>query len=161
MKKTPAPPQAGGDRPATDADAPRVEITTAHVEVYFEGHLVAESRRARRLLLPSRPPVYCVPPEDVRGGYLKRNRNRTQTEVLGIAEYYDLAAGAKRVENAAWSIPEPPPEYAAIRDCVAFDPRVMEACLVNDEKVRSDCHYGWITRGVDVRLRDDGDGGRR
>jgi uncharacterized protein (DUF427 family) len=127
---------------------PRVEFTERHVQVFFEGVVLADSRRARRVLLTARPPVYYIPPEDVRTDLLRRNARRETSEFKGPAHFYDLAVGTKRVTDAAWSFPDPPPAYAAIRDCIAFNPRAMEACFVDDDKVSASCRYGWITRGV-------------
>lgn len=45
---------------------PRVEMSNQRVRVVLEGVTIADTRRALRVLETSRPPVYCIPPEDVR-----------------------------------------------------------------------------------------------
>jgi uncharacterized protein (DUF427 family) len=44
---------------------PRLESTSKHIQVFAGGALIAETRRALRLLETSHPPTYYVPREDV------------------------------------------------------------------------------------------------
>src|SRR5690606_12944188 len=46
--------------------SPRVEDSSEHVRVVFGGVVIAETRRAKRVLERSSPPTYYIPPEDVR-----------------------------------------------------------------------------------------------
>ena len=45
---------------------PRLEDTDAHIRIVFGGIVIADSRRAKRVLETSHPPVYYLPPVDVR-----------------------------------------------------------------------------------------------
>src|SRR5689334_18498885 len=45
---------------------PRVEETSKHIEVIFNGVVIADTQRAKRILETSHPPSYYIPPEDVR-----------------------------------------------------------------------------------------------
>ena len=45
---------------------PRLEAVTERVRVLLEGAAIAESVRALRVLETSHPPVYYLPPQDVR-----------------------------------------------------------------------------------------------
>lgn len=56
----------------------RIEDSTRHVRVIFGGVVVAETRRAKRLLERGNPPVYYIPPEDVKQEYLEPS-DRTST----------------------------------------------------------------------------------
>ena len=56
---------------------PRVESTSRRVRVIFNGETIAESRQAKRVLETSHPPVYYLPPEDV------RKEVRERIKVLG------------------------------------------------------------------------------
>ncbi len=69
---------------------PRVEETARHVKVVFDGEVIADTRRARRVLETSHPPVYYIPPEDVRMEYLTETGRRTWCEWKGQAGYYSL-----------------------------------------------------------------------
>ena len=56
-----------------------------------------------------------------------------------------------KVINAAWYYPEPTPDFSALKDHVAFYPGLMDACYVNEEKVKAqegDFYGGWITRNI-------------
>jgi uncharacterized protein (DUF427 family) len=130
---------------------PRVEASTRRVRVEFGGEVIADTTRAYRVLETSHPPVYYIPPEDVRRECLHPSRRRTWCEFKGEAAYFDLAAGGREVRDAAWSYPAPAPGYEAIRDHLAFYPGRVDAAFVDDEQVRAqpgDFYGGWITADI-------------
>jgi uncharacterized protein (DUF427 family) len=136
---------------------PRVEASTRLVEVYFGGIRLAETRRSMRVLETSHPPVYYVPPEDVRMELLVASDQRSWCEWKGLASYYHVVALARpghagrRAENAAWYYPDPTVPYKEIRGAIAFYPGAMDACLVDGEAVVAQpggFYGGWITRDV-------------
>lgn len=130
---------------------PRVEEATQQVKVVFNGEVIADTRRAQRILETSHPPVYYIPPEDVRMEYLTEAERRTQCEWKGQARYYNLSVGGRRVENAAWFYAQPTAGYEAIQDHVAFYPAKMDACYVDGELVQAqpgDFYGGWVTSSV-------------
>ena len=130
---------------------PRVDRSDRRVRVEHAGATVADSTRAVRVLETSHPPVYYIPPVDVRMDSLRANSRRTFCEFKGEAAYYDLVAGDQVVENAAWSYPDPSPGYEAIRDHLAFYPGRIDACLLDDERVTpqaGDFYGGWITSEI-------------
>ncbi len=49
---------------------PRLEPCRKHIQVLFNDVLIADSRHTWRVLETSHPPVYYLPPEDVRLGIL-------------------------------------------------------------------------------------------
>jgi uncharacterized protein (DUF427 family) len=53
--------------------------------VIFNGVTIAETRRARRVLETSSPPVYYIPPEDVRCEFLTPTSRATICEWKGTA----------------------------------------------------------------------------
>jgi uncharacterized protein (DUF427 family) len=68
-------------------------------------------------------------------------------EWKGLARYYTVRAGAQPLTAAAWSYPEPHPEYAAIGGYVSFYPGRLE-CFVDGERVRPQpggFYGGWVT----------------
>jgi uncharacterized protein (DUF427 family) len=130
---------------------PRVEASMRRIRVEFAGEVVAETTRAFRVLETSHPPVFYLPPEDVRRELLRPSRRRTWCEFKGEAAYYDLAAAGREVRDAAWYYPAPSPGYEAIRDHVAFYPGRVDAAWVDGERVQAqtgDFYGGWIT--VDI-----------
>jgi uncharacterized protein (DUF427 family) len=130
---------------------PRVEEAARHVKVVFNSVVIADTRRARRVLETSHPPVYYIPPEDIRTETLIEMGRRTWCEWKGQAGYYSLGVGGKRVESAAWFYPNPEPGYEAIKGYVAFYPGKMDACYVDGERVQAQpggFYGGWITSEI-------------
>lgn len=130
---------------------PALEDTSRHVQVRFNGVTIADTRRARRVLETSHPPVYYVPPEDVRMDLLKENPHATWCEWKGLARYYDVEVDGVRAPVAAWYFPLPTRIYEPMKGWIAFYPQAMEACFVDGERVRpqpGDFYGGWITSDV-------------
>jgi uncharacterized protein (DUF427 family) len=131
---------------------PRVEASQRLVRVEFAGEVIAETTRAWRVLETSHPPVYYIPPVDVRSEFLRPNGRRTYCEFKGEARYYDLVVAGREVKEAAWYYPEPSSRYEAIREHLAFYPGRMDAAWVDDERVRPQeggFYGGWITSEIE------------
>lgn len=135
---------------------PIVQASTEKIVVVCHGITIAESCSSQRLLETSHPPVYYIPPEDVRLEYLQPSSRRSYCEWKGEARYYHLALGdppegsppIRRGENSAWYYPTPTPNFLAIKDHVAFYPSQMDACYVDGELVQAqpgDFYGGWVT----------------
>jgi uncharacterized protein (DUF427 family) len=130
---------------------PRVEPSTRRIRVVLRGVTVADTTRALRVLETSHPPVYYIPPEDVRREYLRPTRRRTFCEFKGQATYHDLVVGEHVVRDAAWCYPDPAAGFAAIRDHLAFYPGRVDAAFVDDERIRpqeGDFYGGWRTDDI-------------
>ena len=131
---------------------PRLEPVEKRIEVYFGGVKIADTRGAFRVLETSHPPVYYLPPSDVRMEHLKPSpRRSTHCEWKGAARYYDVEVEGRRAQAVAWAYPQPKPRFESLRDHLAFYPGEMEACFVGGERVTAqegDFYGGWITRDV-------------
>jgi uncharacterized protein (DUF427 family) len=130
---------------------PRVEAEPSPIRVVFAGVTIAETTAAHRVLETSHPPVYYLPPADVRPDVLEPSRRRSFCEFKGAAHYWSLRLGDALAPDAAWSYPDPAPGFEAIRDHLAFYPSRVEACFVGEERVRAqpgDFYGGWITTRV-------------
>ena len=130
---------------------PRVEDSPRLIRVEFGGKVIAESRRARRVLETSHPPVYYLPPEDVATAFLLPSPRSTFCEWKGQASYHTLVVEGRRAVDAAWSYPDPTPAFAALRGYVAFFPGKVDACFVDGERVRAqegDFYGGWRTADI-------------
>jgi uncharacterized protein (DUF427 family) len=130
---------------------PRVEETAGHIRVVFDGVTIAETRRAKRVLETSHPPVYYIPPEDIRMSHLVAVPGASWCEWKGRASYYDVVGDDRRAERAAWTYHEPSGGFEAIRDHVAFFAGPMDACTVDGELVTPQpggFYGGWITSDV-------------
>lgn len=130
---------------------PKLEDSDKHIQIVFNGVVIADTRRAKRVLETSHPPVYYIPLEDMKREYLRETTHHTFCEWKGAASYYTITVGDKSLPNGAWFYPEPTLSFADIKDYVAVYPGKMDACYVNDEKVQAqpgDFYGGWITKDI-------------
>ncbi|CAN5342616.1 DUF427 domain-containing protein [soil metagenome] len=130
---------------------PRLEQTSKHIRILFAGKTIASTNRAFRVLETSHPPVYYLPPDDVRMEFLTVASGSSFCEWKGTAGYYDLAVENKVVNRAAWFYALPTLAFRSIAGYLAFYPSKMDACYVDDELVEAqpgDFYGGWITRNI-------------
>jgi uncharacterized protein (DUF427 family) len=130
---------------------PRLERTGKRLEVYFNGVKIADTMRAYRVLETSHPPVYYIPPEDVRMEHLQRSEQATFCEWKGTASYYTITVAERTVPNGAWSYLDPSPDFRDIAGYVAFYPALADECRVDGEVVvpqPSGFYGGWITDDI-------------
>lgn len=131
---------------------PKVEPVPQRIRVVFGGVTVADTTRAHRVLETTHPPVYYIPRDDVLAGTLEASGGGTTfCEWKGSARYFDLVAGERRSERAAWSYPAPTAGYEAIRDAVAFYCGPLDACFVGEEQATPQpggFYGGWVTSGI-------------
>lgn len=130
---------------------PRIEPCAFHIRVVFANELVAETRRALRLLEMSHPPSYYVPAEDVQLRILRPSAKRSFCEFKGMASYWDVVCGARTSPSAAWSYASPTSGFAELKEHFAFYPSRVDGCFVNGELVTPQgggFYGGWITSHV-------------
>ncbi len=130
---------------------PRLEPTSKHIQVVFNGVVIADTTRAYRVLETSHPPVYYIPPADILQTCLEPTAGFSWCEWKGQAEYYTVVVGGRRAEAAAWYYANPTPAFAAIKNYVAFYAGPMDACYVDGEKVTpqpGEFYGGWITHDI-------------
>jgi uncharacterized protein (DUF427 family) len=126
-------------------------MTQRHVVVELGGVVLADTRAAARVLETSHPPVYYVPPNNIRMQHLEHSLRSSFCEWKGNARYYHVRVGERFVDDVAWFYPQPTAAFAAIKDYVAFYPGRMDACFVDGERVQAqpgDFYGGWITSDV-------------
>jgi uncharacterized protein (DUF427 family) len=153
METLPVPiePQSGQESVWDYPRPPRVENSSRHLQVWFNGVLIAETRRAKRVLETSHPPTWYIPPEDVRREYLHENEERSWCEWKGLTHYCDVEVHGVRGSSAAWFYHQPTLMYEELRGYIAFYPHKMEACYVDGERVTPQAggfYGGWITKDV-------------
>lgn len=132
---------------------PAVVPSARHVRIVHAGELVAETRRAIRVLETAGAPVWYIPPADVRLELLAPSDGReTVCEWKGRASYVDLVVpNARIVRRAAWRYAAPMPGFEAIRDHLAFYAGRVDLATVDGEVVRPQpgvFYGGWITPDV-------------
>ena len=110
--------------------------------------VIADTRRAQRVLETSHPPTLYLPLDDVAAEHLVPADGASFCEWKGAAAYYDVVAGDRVSPRAAWYYPTPSPRFASLAGHVSFYPGRVDACHVDDQRVRSqegDFYGGWIT----------------
>jgi uncharacterized protein (DUF427 family) len=130
---------------------PRLEDTGKHIEVVFNGVMITDTRRAKRVLETSSPPVYYIPPEDVKREYFTLTERSTYCEWKGGASYYTIMVGDRSAPNAAWTYLDPLPEFRDIAGYIAIYPTPMDACYVDGEAVTPQpgrYYGGWVTHEI-------------
>ena len=130
---------------------PKLEPSDRRVQVVFADIVIAETRNAIRVLETSHPPVYYIPPQDIRLDYLRQEARNTYCEWKGEASYYTLEVGDRQAKNAAWFYAHPSDRFLPIKDYVAFYPSKVDACYVDGEMVKAqegDFYGGWITSQI-------------
>lgn len=146
-------PTAPGEESVWDYPRPpRLEPTSKHIEVIFNGVKIADTRRAMRVLETSHPPAYYIPAEDVLLSEHFTSASQTSyCEWKGGATYLTIVVGDRSAPEAAWTYLNPTPQFCDMAGYVAFYPALMDACLVDGEMVipqPGGFYGGWITHDI-------------
>lgn len=130
---------------------PIVVPSLRRVVVRFGGVVVCDTTRALRLLETSHPPTWYLPRADFAEGSLLPARGSSFCEWKGNASYLDVVGGEHTAAAQAWTYLAPTPSFATLVDHVAVYAAAMDACFVDDERVRPQpggFYGGWITDDV-------------
>ncbi len=130
---------------------PRLEPVEERLRIIFDGITVADTLGGYRVLETSHPPVFYIPPADVRVDLLEPAPGQSLCEFKGVARYWTLRHGTRASERAAWSYPDPTATFMAIKDALAFYASKVDACYVGEERVtpqEGDFYGGWVTSRV-------------
>ena len=130
---------------------PRLEPVSKTICVLFGGEVIADTNGAMRVLETSHPPVYYLPPRDIRTEVLVDVGPGSSCEWKGSARYFDVIAGGRRAARAAWSYPTPTDAFSPMRDFIAFYAAEMDSCTVDGEEVEPQpggFYGGWITSDI-------------
>jgi uncharacterized protein (DUF427 family) len=130
---------------------PRLESTSARLEVVLDGRVIARTTHGWRVLETSHPPTYYLPKDAFDPDVLVPSAGSSWCEWKGAASYFDLVAGEAVAPRAAWTYPDPTPAFADLLGTVAVMPGLVERCLVDGEVVRAQpgsFYGGWVTSSV-------------
>ena len=111
----------GPDHPIT------IEHNPKRVVVSIGGTVLADSRDALTLREAGYPAVQYIPRKDVAMTLLERSAHATYCPYKGDCAYFSIPSGGERAVNAVWTYEAPYDAVAAIRDCLAFYPRRVDA----------------------------------
>ncbi|MFN8129626.1 MAG: DUF427 domain-containing protein [Candidatus Nanopelagicales bacterium] len=115
---------------------PAIEPSDELVRVVHAGQVIAESKRAFRVLETAHAPAYYIPAQDVDWSHLLEVPYRTVCEYKGAASYADLLLPtAAPVRQACWWYARPTPDYDLLTNAVCFYPQRLDLCEVAGEAV--------------------------
>lgn len=148
MRPTPDPVRPGQE---SVWDYPRPAIaqpTRRHLIVRHRGVTIAETWDGVRTLETSHPPSYYFPPDDVDLDLMRLSTHRSVCEWKGRARYFDVHVGGEVIPDAAWSYPDPTPDFASLKKYFAFYPHLFDTCRVDGERALAQpggFYGGWVT----------------
>ncbi len=125
---------------------PIIEKISKSIVVKYKGKDIVDSCDALAVLETASPPTYYIPECDIDMSALVRIHGKTSMcEWKGNAIYWALKTMINR--PVAWSYTNPFPEFAALKNHVAFYPQHLE-CYIDGKRVLaqdSEFYAGWIT----------------
>lgn len=130
---------------------PRLEAVRQRITVRFAGETIADTSRAYRVLETSHPPVYYLPPDDIRRDLLQPAAGGSFCEFKGKASYVSIVVDGRRSERAGWLYERPAAPYGALAGHVAFYASRVDEARVGDEVVQpqpGDFYGGWVTADI-------------
>lgn len=92
------------------------------VRISAGGVVIADTTHALTLKEASYPPVHYVPRQDANMALLSRSERTTHCPYKGDANYFNVTAGGKTIENPVWTYETPFPAMAEISGHLAFYP---------------------------------------
>lgn len=140
---------------------PRLETSQDHIRVEALGEILVETQRSLRVLETFHPPTYYLPPDAMNLGLLVPASGRPSfCEWKGMASYFDVVVGARRLSRAVWTYTTPTDRFRALAGWYALYPGQMDGCWVNQERVtpqQGGFYGGWITSRVEGPFKGDPD----
>ena len=142
-------------KPENVADYPRppaIEGFDGPIMMRFGGVIIAQTQTSFRILETFHPPTYYIPVTAFADGVLRPAKGRsTFCEWKGQASYFDVVAGERVAERAAWTYTNPSSAFAAIKDHVAVYAEPMDEIMVAGERVipqPGNFYGGWVTANI-------------
>ena len=151
LRPQPDPIRPGQDSVWSFPRPPIVQPCAARIVIEHHGQVLADTRRAVRVVETSHPPSYYIPPGDILAGALRPARGSSLCEWKGLARYWDVTLGGETLPRVSWSYPDPTPDFRLLKDHVAFFAAPFDRCSVDGETVipqPGGFYGGWITSAV-------------
>ena len=151
MPPTPDPVGPGEESVWDYPRPPRLEPSTADIQVVLGGEVIARTHASWRVLETSHPPVHYLPPSAFEPGTMSPVEGESWCEWKGVAKYWALRGGGIEALEAAWSIEQPTRDFTAIRGYIAVYAGRVDECRVDGEIVvpqPGEFYGGWITARI-------------
>ncbi|WP_152185815.1 DUF427 domain-containing protein [Segeticoccus rhizosphaerae] len=91
-----------------------------HVQVLFDGVVLADTRRAVALLETHLPTRWYLPRADVRMELLEPSEHRSTCAYKGHASYFSIGGAGAPGEAIGWTYPDPLQDAEPVRDMICF-----------------------------------------
>jgi uncharacterized protein (DUF427 family) len=129
---------------------PRFEPVPDRIRVFLDGEVVADTSCALRVLETSHPPVYYLPPADVRMELLSPSPRRSFCEWKGDAHYFTIRNGKRQLRDVAWSYPAPTVAFLPLAGYMAFYLEPLEGFVGGERALPQPGLFygGWVTSKV-------------
>ncbi|MCJ1410220.1 hypothetical protein MMC19_004305 [Ptychographa xylographoides] len=136
---------------------PLLEKTPRHLEIKWNGVLVADTKDAYWVLETTHAPTYYLPPQSILVP-LAKSTHSSFCEWKGRATYWDIKRPSSEpsnstksvVRNRIWSYESPTKGFTPIKDYVSFYAGPWD-CYVDGELVKpqpGDFYGGWMTSEI-------------
>ena len=148
MRPVPLPIRSGQESVWDYPRPPRLERVERPIEAFFAGERIVATMGAYRVLETSHPPVYYLPPADVRMELFRAAGGGSYCEWKGEAEYLDLVVDGRIAPKIAWRYPRPTAAFAPIAGYLALYAGPLDRATVGGEAVvpqPGGFYGGWIT----------------
>lgn len=113
-----------------------IEPSPRQVRVRVGEAFVATTRSALLVHERERLPVYYFPLESVESSWLEPSTHKSECARKGVASYWHLVVGDRRVENAVWRYSEPTTDAGrALEHYYAFEWKAVDAWYEEEEQL--------------------------
>jgi uncharacterized protein (DUF427 family) len=119
--------------------------------VHADEILIANTEAPLAVFETGFAPRWYLPRLDIAAEALRDDPQRTLCPYKGIAHYYDVVAGERRLPAAAWSYPEAFPESARLNGYVSFDPEQVDV-RIDGQRLVAAPHQEIVATGTDRNL---------
>lgn len=138
-----------GQRSVWDHPSPPIiEPVEARIRVRVGGLWLADTSDALQVLETGHPPAYFIPTRDVMAGMLDPGAGSERCPWKGRMAFWDAFVDGSHFERVAWSHPDPPSDYEALADHLAFFLDVADEGWVDEVQAKPQpggFFGGWIT----------------
>ncbi len=110
--------------------------STRHVQIAFDGVLLADTRRSTLLFETHLPPRYYIPREDVTLSLLEATATRTACAYKGWASYWSARVGDSVLADIAWSYPDPLNDAVPVGGLIAFLTERLDLTVDGERQTR-------------------------